>query len=190
MIIAKLISIILHPFLLSTGAFAIILYYSSLPSIKFLEILAVIFIATVIAPLIQVYTMKKQGKTSSLDIPEREKRITPFLISTVIYLLALGIMWLINAPTATLILMWAYAFNTTVATIITRSWKISIHSMALGGPIAALGMAVSPHYYWAIPLFIPLLYSRVTLKAHTIPQVIAGFTLGFILTVLHFILLG
>ncbi len=134
--------------------------------------------------------MKKLGLTSSLDIPEREKRIAPFLISIIIYLLALLILWQMKAPGVVLILMWAYAFNTSVATIITRHWKISIHGMALGGPIAALGIVVSPVYFWAILLFFPMLYSRVTLKAHTIAQVVVGFTLGFILTIFHFILLG
>jgi len=133
--------------------------------------------------------MKRHGRTVSMDIPEREKRITPFFISVFFYSIALLILWIIGSPKPILILMWAYVFNTVVATIITKYWKISIHGMALGGPMAALGLAVSPIYFWCIPLVFPMTYSRVKLNAHTPAQVFTGFILGFLLTATHFILL-
>jgi len=190
MILAKYISVLLHPFICATVAFLLLLSDSFLPLSKYLVIVGITFSATVVLPALQVIIMKRRGQTSSLDIPEREVRINPFIKSAIIYGVALIFLWIIHAPQSVTILMWAYAFNTAVATIITKYWKISIHGMALGGPIAALGIVVSPFYFWCLLLILPITYSRVKLNAHTTLQVLAGFTLGFILTTIHFILLG
>ncbi|MCG2716999.1 MAG: PAP2 family protein, partial [Candidatus Marinimicrobia bacterium] len=64
-----------------------------------------------------------------------------------------------------------------------------IHGMALGGPVAALGIVVSPGFYWLTPSALLILFSRVKLKAHTPAQVVTGFILGFLLTYIHFKLL-
>jgi len=190
MVLAKYISVLLHPFICATISFLLLLSNSYLSFSKFLIIAGITFSATVIIPTIQVLIMKSRGRTISMDIPEREKRIVPFFTSVLIYSIALIALWIIRSPKPVLILMWAYVFNTIVATIITKYWKISIHGMALGGPIAALGLAVSPLYLWCIFLIFPMTYSRVKLNAHTTAQVMAGFILGFLLTATHFILLG
>lgn len=190
MFLAKIISVVLHPFIISSATFLIFLIYSDIPVFNRVVIMTVALIATVVFPMLHVISMKKRGDTISLDIPEREKRIYPFLLSILIYLIALGVLWLIRSPKPILILMWAYAFNTTVATIVTRYWKISIHGMALGGPVAALGIVISPAFYWLTPSALLILFSRVKLKAHTPAQVITGFILGFLLTYIHFKLLG
>jgi membrane-associated phospholipid phosphatase len=189
MFFAKIISVVLHPFIISSTTFLIFLIYSDIPVFNRVVIMTVALIATVVFPMLHVILMKKRGDTISLDIPEREKRIYPFLLSILIYVIALGILLLIQSPRPILILMWAYVFNTTIATIVTRYWKISIHGMALGGPVAALGIVVSPSFYWLTPSALLILFSRVKLKAHTPTQVITGFILGFLLTCIHFKLL-
>lgn len=189
MFIAKIISVVLHPFIISSATFLLFLQYANIPVTRGIIILVISLIATVVFPMLHVISMKKRGDTISLDIPEREKRIYPFLLNILIYVIALGILWLIRSPKPILILMWAYAFNTTVAAIVTRYWKISIHGMAFGGPVAALGIVISPCFYWLTPSALLILFSRVKLEAHTPAQVITGFILGFLLTYIHFKLL-
>ena len=189
MVLAKYISVLLHPFICATISFLLLISDSTISFTKFLVTASITFSATVIAPATQVLIMKHRGRTVSMDIPERETRIAPFFIGVCFYGIALLLLWIIGSPKPVLILMWAYVFNTIVATIITKYWKISIHGMAMGGPIAALGMAISPQFFWCIPLVFPMTYSRVKLKAHTPTQVFAGFILGFLLTTMHFKLL-
>lgn len=190
MAFAKYISVLLHPFICATISFLLLISDSYISFAKFLVTASITFSATVIIPAVQVLIMKRHGRTISMDIPEREKRIAPFIVSVLFYSIALLVLWIIHSPKPVLILMWAYVFNTIVATIITKYWKISIHGMALGGPIAALGLALSPLYFWCIPLVFPMTYSRVRLNAHSPTQVFAGFILGFLLTGMHFKLLG
>ncbi|RKY56147.1 MAG: hypothetical protein DRP89_01980 [Candidatus Neomarinimicrobiota bacterium] len=184
--VSQIISIIFHPILFAPMAFALIFFSSLYKSSKGLECFVISIIATSLTPMIYVYLMKKHGRTKGLDVPEREKRKDPFIIGIVAYLIALLLFWILKAPKPALVLMWAYAFNTMVAILITHYWKISIHGMAAGGPTAALGYVISSNFYLLLLMLPLLVYSRVALKAHTPMQVIAGFALGFILTLTHF----
>jgi len=184
--VSQIISIIFHPLLFAPTAFALIFFSSLYKSSKGLECFVISIIATSLTPMVYVYLMKKNGGTKGLDVPEREKRKDPFIIGTVAYLIALLLFWILKAPKPALVLIWAYAFNTVVAILITHYWKISIHGMAAGGPTAALGCVLSSNFYLLLLMLPLLVYSRVSLKAHTPMQVIAGFALGFILTLTHF----
>ncbi|MDO9547841.1 MAG: hypothetical protein Q7J65_02620, partial [Candidatus Marinimicrobia bacterium] len=156
MVLAKYISALLHPFICATIAFLLLLSNSYLSFSKYLIIVGITFSATVVFPTIQVLIMKYRGHTASMDIPEREKRIIPLFTGVLLYSIALILLWLIHSPKPILILMWAYVFNTIVAMIVTKYWKISIHGIALGGPIAALGLVISPLYFWCIPMIFPM----------------------------------
>lgn len=181
--VAQFISVICHPFLLAPLTFIYLLWLSTLTRRQSLYYALLILLAVDIIPFITVYTLKRQGKTRSLDVPERQQRLLPFWISVGGYLLSWIALRLTLAPQSIVVLMWIYAFNTSIATLITYHWKISIHGMAFSGPVAALGYLVDPRFYWLL-LALPLVgYARVKLQAHTWSQVVVGFGLGFILTI-------
>jgi len=186
-VLAKLISVILHPFIIATMTYALIIGNSNAigRSDKF-TYFGMALIAVIIIPLLSVLRLKKRGETVSLDVPERSKRINPFLVSIVGYFGVWLLFKIMHAPREISLLMWCYGINTLVATIITRYWKISVHGIALGGPIVALAYLVSPAFYWGILTAPLMVYSRVELRAHTIAQVITGFLLGFFLTLFQF----
>ena len=185
----RILSVFFHPFLLAPVTFAIIIFSPEGFSNEALLQFIIAITSTVIIPFIFVYLMKNRGKTSGMDIPEREMRFSPFVMGIFSYLIALLLFWLIDAPKVLVILMWAYAFNTAIATVITHYWKISIHGMGVGGPAAALGFSVSGNFYYLLLALPIVIYSRVGVKAHTPMQVVAGFFLGFLLTLIHFNLL-
>jgi len=186
-VFARLISLILHPLIIAPVTYAVIIGSSSeIGGPDKLLYFGLAFMAVIIIPLVSVVRLKRRGDTISLDVPERTKRINPFLISIIGYFSIWISFKIMHAPREISLLMWCYGFNTLVATIITHYWKVSVHGMALGGPIVALAYLISPVFYWgtlAAPLIV---YSRVELKAHTKAQVIAGFLLGFCLTLIQF----
>lgn len=184
-LVARLISAILHPLIVAPVTFVILLCHTEIGRTKMVLLFGLVIIAIVVVPLLSVVHLKRRGRTASLDVPERANRINPFLISILGYFIVWALLKLTGAPQPVTVLMWIYTTNTAIATFITHYWKISIHGMALGGPIAALGWVVSPGFYWvaiAAPLIV---YSRVKLKAHSIAQVICGFLLGFLLTLIQ-----
>jgi len=185
-IIARPISTILHPLIVAPVTFIILLRHcNNLNRPQALLFFGLILIAIVIIPLLSVVRLKKRGQTASLDVPERANRINPFLISVLGYLGIWVALKLTGAPAEISAMMLIYTVNTAIATVITHFWKISVHGMALGGPIAALGFLVSLQFYWFLLAAPLMIYSRVKLKAHTVAQVVVGFLLGFLLTTIQ-----
>ncbi|MGZ7069253.1 MAG: PAP2 family protein, partial [Methanobacterium sp.] len=117
-----------------------------------------------------------------MDIPKRTDRNYPLLLVILSYAIGVIVLYLLNAPSITTILMFCYFSNTLIVFFINLYWKISIHSLGVAGPAAALiyVFGVSGILYM---LIIPLvMWSRVYLKEHTISQVVMGALLGFLAT--------
>jgi len=183
--IAQLLSLILHPFLIAPLTYAIILFHHAGFSRHAFTIFILGMLGTVILPAFYIFGMKKRHLISSVDIPDRTKRTNPFLFGTLVYLITSALLWLIKAPQMLIILMLIYAINTLIATGITRYWKISIHGMGIGGPIAALGYFVSHYFYWGLLLLPVLIFARVIPKYHTPSQVLVGFIGAFVITLIQ-----
>ncbi len=182
---ARILSLMLHPFFIAPLTYSLILFHRAGVSLHTVISFILGILGTVILPAIYIFGMKKRHLISSVDIPDRTKRTNPFLFGTLIYLITGGLLWLIKAPAAVVILMLVYAINTLIATGITKYWKISIHGMGTGGPIAALGYFISPGFYWSL-LFLPvLIFARVIPKYHTPSQVLAGFIGAFVITLIQ-----
>ena len=82
-------------------------------------------------------------------------------------------------------LLLCYSINTGVVLLITFKWKISVHTTGLSGPVGALILLLGPIGALFGILYPILIWSRVTLKKHTLAQAIAGGVQGFFLTVLE-----
>ena len=182
---SKQISNIFHPLILSPLTF--ILLFVNLEGKNYFSFfyLVMIIFTTSIIPYIYVLQMKKNGEIKNIDIPDRKKRQKPFVKGTSLFLLTAILLMLFRAPQQFTSIMLIYTINTGLATLITKYWKISVHGLSLGIPIATLGLLISKKYFY-LASFLPLLiYSRVKLKAHTVSQVFAGFSLGLILTIVQ-----
>ncbi len=179
---AKLISVVLHPFIVGPLAF---LYFSitQTQSLWFGSgVWLITFVATDVVIGVYVSLMKHRGQTRSIDVPERIQRNKPFIIGVFGYVIATGILWLIGAPIVVVALMSIYAVNTAIATIINLRWKISIHGMSIGGSLVPF-LFLFGGFWWLLVLCFPLMiYSRVKLRAHTLAQATAGIALAFVLT--------
>lgn len=181
-ILARYISIILHPFLIGPIVF---LYFSLTGTENLLFgwlVWFITFLATNVVIGAYVGLMKHRGVTTSVDVPERALRFRPFLVGSLGYVLAAIGLYLISAPEIVTILMSIYAVNTIIATMINNWWKISIHGMAIAGVIVPFLYLYGRGWWWLVLLFPAMAYSRIKLKAHTPSQVISGISLAFVLT--------
>lgn len=179
---ATFISSIGQPALVSIPTFFIINFFLMQNNYLFITTICIMFGALI--PIITTIFFIKTMKTD-LDITDRTKRTIPLLFAVLSYLTGFFVLWILNAPAITTVLMFVYATNTFIVIIINLSWKISIHAMGIAGPTAAL------MYTFGLPgaLFgaiIPMvMWSRVRLNKHTIAQVIAGALLGLFITTLQ-----
>lgn len=146
---------------------------------------AVAFVAVLfgaVLPFLYLFSLLLKEKVTGIDVPVRQQRTVPYLISAVIYFTGFLVLLFLRASVPVCALMFCYMSNTLVISLINVKWKISAHAMGAAGPLTLLALIFG---WQVLPAFIVVAivsWARVELKAHTKAQVAAGSALGIILT--------
>ena len=125
-------------------------------------------------PLTIIYLLSKRGLVSDFFVSEKSERAKPFAGAVLSYLMGSLALWLLRAPPIVTALMLCYAVNTLVMMVISRRWKISVHASGIAGPTTVLIESLGAWASIFFALLIPVGWARLTLKAHTPTQILAG----------------
>lgn len=196
-LLAGIISWVINPLVLPVISVGLVAYWGGGSGS---EVAQVAFLGSVFFALIPggiVWLLLRMGRVDSLDIRVRQNRIVPFIAGVASFaggVLALGG---VDTPATTLIvaLTLCLIVNAVVMTLITLSWKISVHGAGIGGVVGLLLflklVPMLPSMYPSGSLDIALglalvavpavIWARVHLGAHTPGQAIAGALTGIIL---------
>ncbi|WP_276499558.1 hypothetical protein [Pontibacter litorisediminis] len=188
-------SVVFHPLLLPTYLFAIILYYMpsstlTLPMRVRWIVLAMIFFTTFIVPAAAAFAMMRLGYLSSLEMDRREERGFPLLFTAICYAATSYLFY--SEPTYDAIfyfVMGIIAAAVFLAFAISQFWKISAHSIGLGGGLGLLLVLhkLAPEAMLIYPVIVAVfvagvvMSARLALHAHTPAEVYAGFGSGLLL---------
>jgi hypothetical protein len=195
---ARIVSVLFHPFLVPVYGLAIIFIaptlYNYVPfEVKKLMIL-IVLVNNVLLPLSLLPFFVHHNLIKSWFMNERKDRNIPLIISTILYIVSAYIIFRFKVPFFLKSFFLAVAFLSVIATLINFWWKISLHSIGAGA-ILALVVILSirmytPLLWYVIPVIIAgglILSSRLQLNLHNPGQVWSGFfagILGFSLIVL------
>ena len=186
--IAKTISTFTNPPIICIPLFLIIcltLSINNLWEFPLLELISIVF-ASILPLAIILFWAKKTGDDN--DISTRQNRYIPMIIGTASYFIGFLISLYLKVNPFLTFLMLCYAVNTFIMMLITTQWKISIHTTGLSGPVCALIILLGPIGALFGLIYPVLIWSRVTLKKHTMAQAIAGGVVGFFLTAIEMFL--
>jgi membrane-associated phospholipid phosphatase len=198
---ARILTYIFHPLLIPT--YGMILLYKVFSRMYFLDgdprifwlLLGITLITTCLLPAMSSYILLRSGMLKSLEMNERRERILPYLTTAMYYLFAFYMLRDFPVPAGMLTAMRLFTLGGAAAIVgtmvINFYWKISAHTVAIGGLIGAV-LALSMLLPMVPPelLYIVLLlggivgYARLRLDAHSPAQVYAGYLLGFLSTFL------
>lgn len=188
--IAKTISTFTNPPIICIPLFFLICLILSFENGTFdinkfivLELISLVF-ASILPMAIIVFWAKKLNTDS--DISNRQDRYTPLVVGIISYFIGFLTSFMLNTDHFLTILLLCYSINTGVVLLITSKWKISVHTTGLSGPVGALILLLGPIGAVFGIIYPLLIWSRVTLKKHTMAQAICGGVQGFFLTILEF----
>lgn len=163
---------------------------SSLPLSSWLVCVGTTLVLTAIIPITAIMIRIRRGKISDIYIDNPEQRTIPYLYSTLGFCFwSYFIIRVLHAPIYIDLVVVGGTLALIGVMLINRWWKISAHLTAMGGLIGGM----MSHYLmgnggglWLpivlMVLALILMYARIYLRAHDSLQVIAGFLLGLILT--------
>ncbi len=191
-IVAKIISFLFHPLLLTTYLVTLIGYY--FPTMLMVApqnmrpILAFIFCFTFLLPAVNILIFKIFGTISTFAMDSRRERIVPFVAISVIYIV-MTFLFYYRLPFSSNFsnLMLLITLFVVAGTVITFFYKVSIHSLAMWGSIGILvplNKAMEQSYLlWPTAGIIVaaglVMSARLYLHAHTPRQVMIGGVVGF-----------
>jgi membrane-associated phospholipid phosphatase len=189
--VAQIISDIFSPLLLPTYSLILIMAITPLSALplrtQLLSVLAIAFI-TAFIPTATIFTLIRMGKVSDNSISDRRQRSLPLIVVTLCYLASASYMLYVHAPEWLILFFVGAAVSSVLALIITHWWKISAHTISIGGIAGMLGWltfnSVSNNITAMVWLTIAIILggligsSRIILNRHTTGQVFAGLILG------------
>lgn len=158
-----------------------------LESADVLDIILCVDFATIL-PIVGIVSFARSRRLD-YDIPERNARTGPFVVANASFLSGFLLLLTGRAPVLLTGLMLAYLINTSVMSVITLAWKISIHAAGITGPLTFLMFKLGPAWSLLYLLVVPVGLIRLRMRQHTVLQVIAGAVLSAALTWAQIILL-
>jgi hypothetical protein len=191
---AQALSVLLHPLFMPVLAFAVALrtdlhisYF--LPVEMQLITVGLITLMTAVFPLISILLLRRAGMISSLEMPIREERIAPFVMTLIYYAMAYFLLRQARLDTVVLGLFSGVIIALVTTILITLRWKISVHMVGIGGFVGTLagiadvhGVPLLPWLAAAIVLTGSLATARLLTGSHEPAQVYAGGALGMVCT--------
>lgn len=191
---AQIISDILSPILVPTIAMTLAMWVTSLrvlPERSRLIATLIIFAVTGIIPLVAIIILQRLGLVSDNSISIRSQRPLPMTITMLCYLGAGLLLRSMHAPLWLQCFFYGAGIAAGISVVITWFWKISAHTLAMGGLVGMLlwfaveGLAdVNAMAILSIGIVVAggVGTCRLILNRHTLGQVIAGLLLGFCCT--------
>jgi hypothetical protein len=143
-----------------------------------------------VLPMLFIVRGARRGRWDTHHVRDREHRTVPLLFGLASTLVGLAVLVVGSAPRPVLALSLAMLATLVVCIVITRRWKVSLHTAVAGGAVA---MLVLLYGAWAAWLLVPLVavgWSRVVLGDHTVAQVVVGALLGPVFGGAVFLLVG
>lgn len=173
---AGLLTNALNPFFLFTALYATV----ALTEENFLPAALLVGVELAAAGLVAGYVslMRRRTRVSDFWISRRTERLVPALFLLATFTGLLVALYLLGAPEDLFLLTLSMGLAAAAVAAATLLWKASAHAAVAGHAAAAGPLLLGPWgllFTLALPLVV---WSRVTLGAHTLSQTLAGAAAG------------
>ncbi len=190
--VALLVSVVFHPLLLPF--YLTLLLYSLRPvslvaysgdSLLILSLLVLVY--TVLFPAVFIFIRYKQQKISDVQVLIAEERTVPYLFTLSMMLLLIFTFYRLRLPIVMISGLLGATFSLAATILINLRWKISAHTVGIGGLLTFIVLIHDQLTYQSPGLLPSLLLgaglvgtSRLVMQAHSLAQVAAGYLVGAI----------
>lgn len=194
--IAKIISIIFHPLLMPTYLITVLMnlnifFALMIPHDAKWKIIVLVLITSAIFPMIILYGMYRLKLVKSLTVESREERLYPYIATTIFFFLSCYLIWQINISPVYYYCLLGASILALFTLLINIFWKISAHTIAIGGVLGifiGLQSVLLIDLLWLIVIIIfiggAIGFARLRAGSHTQAQIYMGYVIGFLTTFL------
>ena len=159
-----------------------------------LIVLGVVYCFSILMPPLTIFLFRKINGFSPEDLGERKRRFMPILLTITSYVFCLVMMHRLNIPWYMTGIILAALIMMVICIVVNLKWKLSEHMAGVGaivGGLVSFSALFGYNPVWWLCLFILIAgvlgTARIILQHHTLGEVLVGFAVGLIcsLLVLH-----
>lgn len=191
---ARIVSMLFTPFYLPlVGLMALFMfsYLGLMPWAYKLQVLTMVYLFTILLPTVLIHLYRRYQGWNLIELGHKERRMVPYVVSILCYFFCIYLMDMLHIPHFMQTILSAALSIQVVCALINVWWKISTHTAAIGGVAGALFVfgeffGFNPVWWLCVVLILAgvLGTSRMILRQHSLLQVVAGFLVGVICSVL------
>jgi hypothetical protein len=179
---ARLVTNALNPFVIFTALYALAAFATAEAGSAVLYVSLELLAAAVVAGY--VFLMRRRKRVGDFWISARAERLVPAVVLLTTFVALLVALAVSDAPRDLFGLTLSMGLASAAVAAITLLWKASAHC-AVAGHAAVAGLLLLGPLGLIFLLTLPLVvWSRVTLTAHTLSQTLAGTTVGAVFALL------
>ena len=196
---ARVVSMLFTPFYLPLVGMMALFSFSYLGLMPWgykLQVLTMVYLFTILLPSVLIHLYRRYRGWTLIELGHKERRAVPYVISILCYFFCIYLMDLLHIPHFMGTILYAALFIQVVCALINVWWKISTHTAAIGGVAGALFVfgaffGFNPVWWLCVVLILAgiLGTSRMILRQHSLLQVIVGFVVGIVCSVVGLIYL-
>ena len=151
----------------------------------------IVFLVNVVfSPLISIIWLERRRFVSDLDLRNKRERLAFLGLMVLVSVVNAFDAWVLSAPRVIQVLDLLVLSLVLSMGAISAFWKISIHLLVLTAVITVAYLVKGPQSLAWLPLLPLVAFHRVYFRHHTLGQVLAGASLGFIVSFLVVKLVG
>lgn len=192
--VAKVTSALFTPFSIPFLSFLVLFLFSYLrimPMAYKLIVLGIVYCFTILTPVVTIFLFRKINGFDIQELSERKKRYVPILLTIISYVFCLLMMRKLNIPWYMTGIILTALIVSVICMIVNLKWKLSEHMAGMGGVIGGLVsfsalFGYNPVAWLCVFILIAgvLGSARILLGHHTLGEVLGGFTVGLLVSVL------
>lgn len=196
---ARVVSMLFTPFYLPLVGMMALFSFSYLGLMPWgykLQVLTMVYLFTILLPSVLIHLYRRYRGWTLIELGHKERRAVPYVISILCYFFCTYLMDLLHIPHFMGTILYAALFIQVVCALVNVWWKISTHTAAIGGVAGSLFVfgelfGFNPVWWLCVVLILAgiLGTSRMILRQHSLLQVVAGFIVGIVCSVIGLIYL-
>ena len=188
-IFGSIVSYMLHPMVVSSFTFWFIIYRTglSLKNPDFIFLLSFFF--STVLPISTVLIFIKMNLVKDLDASRRSERLLPMALGALFFLVGFIVLRVLDSPKIIQGVMFCGIMNTIIAWLITKYWKISIHTVSMASGIIIFWILGYEYIIQMSIILILTIFSRLITNSHTLSQTVFGALIGLTATYVQLVLL-
>jgi len=182
--LARALTNALNPFFIFTALYAFVAFAGAGRGEAVLYLAVELLAAAAVAGF--VLLMRRRRRVGDFWISARTERLAPALFLLAAFVALLGALSVLDAPRDLFLLTLSMGLASAMVALITLVWKASAHCTVAGHAAATGPLLLGPFgflFLLALPLVV---WSRVVLKAHNLPETLAGAAVGITFAVFFF----